>query len=192
MPENDGVPAVGTTEDQPAQAAPSSLTPEQISQIVSAALDTRISGLQSSMDKNIAAVRKEFARSNMTEAELEDAREQELIAERDRAIRERDALRAAQKYPEVYPIYEALLAAETPEAQLQAIDKALKSVAGASSPAPEAPAQPAQEYATPPVDANAPAPTQVGGIGVGSMDANKASRILDALQGTWNEALGRN
>lgn len=190
--QNDGVPAEAQTQDQPAEAAPSELTAEQISQLVASALDSRIGGLQSSMDKNIAAVRKEFARSQMSEDELENAREAELEEELKQARRERDALRAAQQYPEVFPIYEAMLNAQTPEEQLQAIDKALKSAAG-SQPTPETPAQPAEEP-TPPIDANAPAPTEVGGLAAnaGQMTGEKANRILDALQGTWNEALGRN
>ena len=191
--QNDGVPADATTEDQPAEAAPSQITAEQISQIVSDSLDARISGLQSSMDKNIAAVRKEFQRSTMTEDELENAREAELEQELAQARRERDALRAAQQYPEVYPIYESLVNAQTPEEQLQAIDKALKSAAAPAAQPTEAPAQPADEP-TPPVDSNAPAPTQVGGMvaSAGEMNSEKANRILDALQGTWNEAMGRN
>jgi hypothetical protein len=190
--QNDGVPAGQENVDQPAEAAPSPLSAEQISQLVADALDSRIGGLQSSMDKNIAAVRKEFKQASMSEDELEDAREQELQDQVQQVTRERDALRAAQKYPEVFPIYEALLNAQTPEDQLQAIDKALKSAAG-SQPTPETPAQPAEEP-TPAVDANAPAPTQVGGVAAssGQMTSEKASRILDALQGTWNEALGRN
>lgn len=191
--QNDGVPADAQGEDQPAEAAPSPLTAEQISQLVADALDSRIGGLQSSVDKNIAAVRKELKQSNMSEDELEDAREAELVAERDQALRERDALRAAQKYPEVFPIYEAMLNAESPEAQLQAIDKALKAAAGPSSQAPETPAEEAPEAPTPPVDSNAPAPTSIGGVaGSGPMTSDKASRILDALQGSWNEAMGRN
>jgi len=190
--QNDGVPAE-QEQSQPAEAAPSSLTAEQISQIVASALDQRISGLQSVQDKSIAALRKELRQAQMSEDELENAREQELQEELAQARRERDALKAAQKYPEVYPIYESMLSAATPEEQLQAIDKALKAAAGSSSPAPETPAQPAEESPTPSIDANAPAPTQVGGIaGTGPMTSEKANRILDALQGTWNDALGRN
>lgn len=177
---------VETVVPENAQAAPAetpaSLTPDQIQEVIAkavqAAVDTRIPGLQSAYDKQLAEVRNELRRAQMTPDEVEDEQRTQLEAELAQMKRERDALSAARAYPDAFPVYERLMSAKSVEDQLKILSGL--SASGQPNPAGEVAAAPAEGQddlgETPPVDPNNPP-----GIPMGAMDRSLADRILGAF-----------
>lgn len=169
------VPAAEAAAPAPAPAVTSEQIQALIAEGVKAAFDSRIPGLQSTYEKQLADVRSQLKRSQMTDDEWEDERAKALEQELAQARRERDALKAAAMYPTAFPLFEKLQSASTVEEQLSFLSTLV--------PAPAAPA-PEPEPQAPPVprpDLNNP-PQQNATFASGApMTKDLADRILGAF-----------
>jgi hypothetical protein len=182
---------------QEGQEAPASQTPAptsaEIQSLIAAEaqklFDSRIPGLQSVYEKQISALRKdveEARRANLSEEEIISSDRSKLEQELAQARREADALRAGRQYPESYPVFEAMSAAQTVEEQLEILRDALVKDASGLQPAPAQSADaPASAQSPPPssgTDPNRPLRPPSTYVGDGSnMDASLADQILGTL-----------
>jgi hypothetical protein len=177
MADND-IPA-GQQQEAPAET-PAPLTPEQIAEVVTKAIDARIPGLQSGYDKRINELETQVRQSNMDEDEIEAEATQNLRAQLAAEQAKSAGLIAAQKYPDAFPVWDKLNAAESAEDQLKTISDLLAAAAPAAPPSDEgAPAEPPP----PAVDPNNPRTDQA--LDANGMDAEKASRIIGAFGNVW-------
>lgn len=170
--------------------APAPLTTTEIQAMIAAEaqriVDQRIPGLQSVYEKQIASLKKDLRKAQDDPDGFSSSNNSELVAELAQARREADALRAARQFPDAFPIYEALMADQAVEAQLELLQGLMTGRAPQpqSQPAPSVPAE-APEAPTPPVDPNRPmtaGPTFTGGI---DMNKGLADRIIDSIGGAW-------
>jgi Skp family chaperone for outer membrane proteins len=179
MPTDIPEPQEGAPADPPAPSEE-----ERIAAIVTAAIDARIPNLQSGYDTRlnekdatIAALQTQLRQSSMDEDEIADEQQAELQKKLDEQVRENEALRAAQTYPDAYAKYQELIAAPTAEEQMKLIQK--------YAAATEAPPPPAEDPAPPPppVDPNNPRTDQP--LDANAMDADKAARIIKSFGNIW-------
>jgi hypothetical protein len=160
-------------------------TPEQIQALVAQEaqriVDSRIPGLQSVYEKQIASLRKELKRAQ-SDTGYASNDSSELEAQLAQARRETDALRAGRQFPDAYPVYESLMAADSAEAQLEILQAFVRGPAPVA-PAVPAPAQPAPA-AVPPVDPNRP--LEPGAFTTpGQMNKQIADSIFDRIGNVW-------
>lgn len=174
----------GASDETPANA-PVSPSADDIQRMVDAQIEQvvskRISGLQSVYDKQLADARKQIDElksdpdgyAASTNAQLE----QELQA----ANRRLAALETAKNYPEVFPVYESILGADSPEAQLEILQAFVRGNPS-DAPAQEAETSPSQETQSQQrVDPNRPLSTPPAGTAE-VMDGATAQAILDQFQ----------
>lgn len=152
--------AAPPVEPTPASPTPVPLTPE-IEKLIAAKAqelsDQRFSGYQSAIDKKFSALTadlKKVQQATLSPAEIEDDRQADLQQQLAKAQRETALLRASLKYPAAFPVFEQLIAAEDPEAQLEALTRFLQPAPPAVPPPAVVPEPPAPR--TPPVDPNNP------------------------------------
>jgi len=180
MPEND-IPE--GQEAAPAET-PAALSAEQIAEIVSKAIDTRIPGLQSAYDTKINALETQLRQSNMDEDEIANEANQGLQEALNAERAKTAALQAAQIYPNAYPVFEKLQAASTAEEQLRMVNDILNTAPASAAPVPPVEGETTPPAApTPPVDPNQ-APSQPS-LDANGMDADKANRIIKAFGDHW-------
>lgn len=171
-------------------ASPPALTAEEIQAMVSAEaqriVDTRIPGLQSAYEKQIAQLRRDLKKAQSDpDGYTGSSRDSQLEAELAQARREADALRAGRQYPDAFPVYETLMAADSVEDQLDILQKFVRGVPQAPPPpAPGIPAAPlAPEAPVPPVDLNRP--LDQGPASGSGMTREVAESIFDRIGLTW-------
>jgi hypothetical protein len=184
-----------STEGTGAPAAAPAQTPEEIQALVDAqvqaAISTRIPGLQSAYEKQLAQLRAELKAKDSDPDGYEANTSSKLEAQLAEARREAEALRVARQYPEVFPVYEAILAAESPVDQLDVLQAFVQGNTPApaqNQQAPAAPAAPAAPSAPPPVDPNRPVQDpaqQPSEFNPEGMDQNLADRIIDSVGNVW-------
>lgn len=179
-------PAMVPSDGAEASAAqpPAPVTVAEIQAMVAAEaqriVDTRIPGLQSAYEKQIASLRKELKRAQ-TDSGYVSSDSSELEAQLAQARREADALRAGRSYPDAFPVYESLMAADSVEDQLdilQGFVRGLPASAPQAAPAPQ-PAPPS----APPVDPNRP--LEPGAFGGTQMSREIAESIFDRIGNAW-------
>jgi len=140
----------------PAPEAVPALTKAQIEEMIQRTTDTRVSGIQSVLGKQIKALQDENKRlSRAQSGEDDDPRNADLEAEVRRLERERDLYRVARDNPTIAPVLEKI----TPESSYEDIASALTDWATSFTPAsvPDAPPAPVPSAPTPPVHPNQPA-----------------------------------
>lgn len=155
------------------------------------AMDSRFSGFQSILDKNIATVRTEFAsqleevrRSGMSPEELEDLQETEKERELTRLRKEVELLRMRKDHPEEVDFLSQFVNAETFNEQLQLLSK-FRSAQSQSGPTPrEEPVD--DESDNVPVDRNNPSRKAADSIAAiirngGEMTREQAAKLLGSL-----------
>lgn len=175
-------PITGDGGTAPAPDAPAT-APDQLRELIAqgiqSAFDARIPGLQGAYERQVASLKKELndiRRSSLSEDEIEDEKRTELEAELAKARSEAAALRAAQRYPQAYGLYERLMSAASVDDQLKILDEASRaSVPPTGGPAPAGDASPGPA-GTPPIDPNNPRREPSAG---GKMTPELADRILD-------------
>jgi hypothetical protein len=189
MPDND---TTGQSENGDAPAAAPAPSLEDIQQLIAEGVkdetERRVRGLQSAHDSQMSGLRQELkeakADPDQYGADLSSKLESDLAASR----QETEALRIAREYsPEVFPLYEAVLAAKDPRGQLDLLEAF---VAGKASvpPAPEPPVPTAEPAIVPPFsDPNRPvlAPSVPSDVNHDGMDASLADQILTSIGGYW-------
>jgi len=172
-------------EGAPAARPPVPVTAEEIQAMVSAEaqriVDSRIPGLQSAYEKQIASLRKELKKAQTDPDGYVSTESSELTAQLAQARREADALRAGRSYPDAFPVYESLMAADSVEDQLDILQAFVRGTP--ATPQPAAPAAPAAETPAPPVDPNRPLepPRDAGG----QMTREYAESIFDRIGDMW-------
>lgn len=155
---------------------PSGLTAEQVSEIVREAMDSRISGLMSSVDKRFDSVQKEVQRATMTQQEIDDEAERQEAAELERLRRENAILSAGADMPAAVKAFRELNAKASGKEQLEFL-QSLIDAATAPAKAPEASSdEPSDGEADAPVDPNRNASVPP------DMDAEAANGILDQFR----------
>ena len=165
------------TEEQASAAQPPAPAAPDIESLIARKVqelsDQRVAGLQSAMDKKIAALQKQLARrDSMTDAESEAAAQEDLRAELAAARREAEMYKKAREYPDAFPYFERLMNAEDMDAQMKVIVDLLKRAAQPTAPAADKGSK---------VDSNNPAPANAGPTrmyGDVAMDQSLADRIL--------------
>ena len=170
---------VGTPAAQP----PVPITQAEIQAMVAAEaqriVDSRIPGLQSVYEKQIASLRKELKRAQSDSDYT--GNDSELEAQLVQARREADALRAGRQFPDAYPVYESLMAASNVEEQLDILQGFVR---GTPAPVPQAaPAPRAPAPSTPPVDPNRP--LEQGAFTSEQMNQQVADSIFDRIGNVW-------
>ena len=170
----------------PAAQPPAPITQSEIQAMVAAEaqriVDSRIPGLQSAYEKQIASLRKELKRAQ-TDSGYVSNDSSELEAQLAQARREADALRAGRQFPDAYPVYESLMAADSVEEQLDILQGFVRG-APAPMPVPQAaPAPQAPAPSTPPVDPNRP--LEPGAFDANQMNREIADSIFDRIGNTW-------
>lgn len=188
--------ANGQSTETAAPAPGPAPTAEEIQAMVDAqvsdAVSRRIPGLQSAYEKQIAGLRDELKKATADpdryEASASSRLEQELAAARQEA----EALRIARQYPEVFPVYEAVLGASTPQEQLDVLQAFVQGASSApaqnqQTPPPASPQEPAANPVPPPVDLNRAPQSQGGSFGApaDAMDQSLADRIIDGVGDFW-------
>ena len=169
----------------PAAQPPASLSAEDIQAMVAAEaqriVDSRIPGLQSVYEKQIASLKKELKRAQADPDGYAGRNDSDLEAQLAQARREADSLRAGRLYPEAFPLYESLMSASSVEEQLELLEQYRKGTpapVASQAPAPQAPAP-----VVPPIDPNRPLePPMPGG---GQMTREYADSILDRIGSVW-------
>lgn len=163
-------------------------TPEEIQALVNDAVGKRIPGLQSAYEKQLADLRKELEAARSDPDGYDASTSSKLEAELAEARREAEALRVARQYPEVFPVYEAILSASSPVDQLEVLQAFVQGTSPAPAQPQQAPVASTEPVVPPPVDPNRPAqapqaaPTQFNPEG---MDKNLADRIIDGIGDRW-------
>jgi len=177
-------------------APPPALTAEDIQAIVDQkvqdATEQRVRGLQSTYERQLAGLRTELAEARSDPDGYDASASARLEAELAKARQEAEALRVARQYPEVFPVYEAVLAAKGPVEQLDILQAfvagANQSPAQASQAPAAPPAAPASGTEPPPVDLNrntqppGSLPTEFNPEG---MDASLADQIIGGIGDRW-------
>lgn len=181
MAEPTMVPPAG--EATPAAQPPVPITQSEIQAMVAAEaqriVDSRIPGLQSAYEKQIASLRKELKRAQ-TDSGYVSNDSSELEAELVKARREADALRAGRQFPDAFPVYESLMAADSVEEQLDILQGFVR---GTPAPVPQAaPAPQPAAPSVPPVDPNRPFEPPVSGP---QMTQQLADSIIDRIGSAW-------
>lgn len=159
--------------------APVPVTLDQIRQLINEGMNERISGIQSTFDKQLSAVRKDIQKSTLAPDEIEAEERAETQRATAALARENAALRAAITHPDAFPVYEKLMAAETGEQQIALISELIRAgqAAPATDPSTETPVT--GTTPTPPIDPNRP-PRNITDPYNGPMTRELASAILDA------------
>ena len=175
VPQDDG--------QTPAPEAPVTISPEIQAMVAAEAqriVDSRIPGLQSAYEKQIASLRKELKKAQADPDGYVSQESSDLEAQLAQARREAEALRAGRSYPNAFPLYEALMSASNVEEQLEILEGWGKpSAAQVPAQAPQAPAAPAAT----PVDTNNPLEQSFGYDG--QMNEAVAKNIFDRIGDRW-------
>ena len=184
--------AEDTTVQQEGQEAPAespaSLDSDAIRQMVEAEaqriVDARIPGLQSAYEKQLAQMRKELKKAQSGEdTGYATYESDEYQRELEQARKEAAALRAGRQYPDAFPIYESLMAADSVEDQLELLQEFVRGTPAPTTPQQAAPAAPA-EPKTRPVDQNNPPSSPPPPVD-GPSTLEGAYSIIDAIGDTW-------
>lgn len=120
-------------------------------------VDARIPGLQSAYEKQLSQVRKELQQAKSEDGYEYQSQETDAVQkELEKAQREAAALRAGRQFPDAFPVYEAMMAADSAEEQMELLQNFVtgKPAAQPEQAPPQAPAAPAA-----PVDQNNPPTT---------------------------------
>jgi hypothetical protein len=178
------VPPEGT--ETPA-AQPPVFGPAEIQALVAAEaqriVDSRIPGLQSAYEKQIASLKKELKRAQ-SDTGYAGSDSSELEAELVKVRREADALRAGRQYPDAFPVYESLMQADSVEEQLDILQAFVRGVpAPATPPAQVAQPQPPVAQPSPPVDLNRPLEPSVPAGD--QMTRELAESLFDRIGNVW-------
>lgn len=194
MPEEDTI-GQATGGGAPAVQPPASLTAEGIQAMVDKGVqdevERRVRGLQSTHESQLAGLRKELAEQRADPDRYDADTSTRLEAELAEARQETEALRVARQYPEVFPVYEAILSANGPREQLdilQAYVRQTSPAAPAQDPQAPAPAAPVVPVAPAPVDLNRPvqdpalAPSEYNAEG---MNQQLADSIIESVGDNW-------
>jgi hypothetical protein len=149
-------------------------------------VDQRIPGLQSAYEKQLAKLRKDLKTAQSGEAYDYSSQEAtDYQRQLEQAQREAAMLRAGRQYPNAFPAYEAIMAAESAEEQLELLDQFLSPRQEQEQKAPpQAPTAPP----TPPIDQNNPPSTPPPAVD-GPSDMDAAMRIIDAVGPVWPSEL---
>jgi hypothetical protein len=177
---------------QPEEAAAPAETPavdsEAIRQMVEAEaqriVDERIPGLQSAYEKQLAQLRKKLESKDDPSSGYDSFEANEYQKQLEQAQREAAMLRAGRQFPNAFPAYEAIMAADSAEEQMELLESFLspkKQEATEQAP-PQAPAAPE----APPVDPNNP-PTTPLPPADGPSNVDDAMRIIDMVGPQWPE-----
>ena len=154
------------------------------------AMDSRFSGFQGVLDKNIATLRNEFTsqleevrRSSLTPEELDDLKESEKEAELRRLKRENELLKLRKDYPDEVDFLSQFLEADSFENQLRLVSSLKKSSEQTEGPTPRE--EPEPDVSTNPVDLNNPkrkGDSSLAGIlrNVQNMSREDAKKLLEA------------
>jgi hypothetical protein len=170
--------------DEQAPATQPALTSSEIQALVATEaqriVDSRIPGLQSAYERQIAQLKKELKQAK-ADPDGYSSGSSELEAELAQARREAASLRAGRQYPDAYPVYESLMSATDVEEQLDILQGLIRG----TPPAPEqsAPPAPPAAPATPPIDPNRPLEAP-GGAGA-QMTKEIADGILARFGNAW-------
>lgn len=158
--------------DEPQQGSPEKsggapaetpvLTPEQVSEIVTQAFDARMPGFMSSVDKRMNKLQEEVRTATMTEAELEDERQQAQDQEVERLRRENAILSAGADYPEASKAFKQMQDMADGKEQLEFLQSLIDSAAKGQAPASGDEANEEEEEETPRVDPNRSRSTPTG------------------------------
>jgi hypothetical protein len=148
-------------------------------------VDARIPGLQSAYEKQLAQLRKELEKARKDPDGYDASATNQYQAELEQARREAAALRAGRAFPDAFPVYEAMMAAETVEDQLQMLQDFVRGT-------PSTPQQqesgsnptPAPEPPTPSIDQNNP-PSAPPPMGDGPATQEAAWQIIDQFKSGW-------
>lgn len=183
-----------------APAAAPALTAEDIQAMVDAkveaATEVRVRGLQSTYERQLAGLRNERDEALRDPQSYDASHSSRLEAELADARRESDALRVARQYPEIFPVYEAVLAAKSPVEQLDILQAFVRAQTAPPAQAAQAqavgnPAAPAGTVAPPPVDLNRNV-RNPGGVpstfNPEGMDATLADQIIGAIGDRWPQS----
>jgi hypothetical protein len=176
-------PVEGTTPETP------DLNDDVISRLEKA-FDTRFSGLQGILDKNIGKLRSEFAsqieevrRSSMSPEELEDLEISEKERELARLKKENELLKMRKDHPDEVDFLSSFLSAESFEEQLKLLKEFRSNRADGPTPREEPDEGEGDEV---PVDKNNPANTRGGDSlsalvrNAGSLTREQAMKLLEA------------
>jgi len=149
-------------------------------------VDNRIPGLQSAYEKQLAQLRKELkaAKSGDEYTSYESQESAEIQKQLEQAQREAAALRAGRQFPDAFPVYEALMSADSVDDQLELLQNFVtgKVKEQTEQAPPQAPAAPP----TRPVDQNNPPSSPPPPVD-GPADLEGAMRIIDAVGSRWPE-----
>ena len=146
---------------EPEQSAPASspaLTAEQVSEIVTAAIDARVPGLMSTYDKQIASVKEDLRRATMTPDELDDERERASASELEALRRQNAILAMTGEYPEAVKAYLELQNKDDGKAQLEYLQSLIAQAAAPTPPPTDEGDDTEDELEVPDVDPNRAAP----------------------------------
>jgi hypothetical protein len=165
------------TASAPAEAP--ALTPEQVSDIVTQAIDARMPGYMSTVDKRINSLQQEVQRASMTTDEIEEADEQSASAELEALKRQNAILAQQQEYPEAVAAYMDLQSKADGKEQLEYLQALIKPAA------PSEDAQGGDEGGTPDDDAAPPTdPNRAPAVPPDAAQESADDAILGAFQ-SW-------
>lgn len=173
---------------QSAPAETPALTAEDIQRLVNDQVQSlvtqRISGIQSVYDKQLAEANKKIRALQEDPDGYGATQNVELERQLQDAQRQLDAMKVARQYPDVAPVFEAIMGADSAEAQLEILSAFVQGrAAPASAPAQEP--QPRQQAtADAPVDPNRPLEGGPRGS-ADAMDGATAQSIIDSFGAQW-------
>jgi len=183
-------PTVPQSAEQEAPASAPAPSSDEIRAMVEAEaariVDARIPGLQSAYEKQLAQLRKELAKAKSDPDGYDADNSSQYREELERAQREAAALRAGRSFPDAFPIYEAMMAADTVEDQLQMLQDFVRGTP-APEPAAESGSNPTPAPApstTPRIDQNNP-PSAPPPMGDGPTTQEAAWQIIDQFKENW-------
>ena len=181
-------PSVPQSTEQDAPAATPAPTTDEIRAMVEAEaqriVDARIPGLQSAYEKQLSQVRKELDKARKDPDGYDANTSDQYRADLEKAQREAAALRAGRSFPDAFPVYEAMMAADTVEDQLQMLQDFVRGTPAAEPEQSGSNPTPVPEAPTPSIDQNnPPSAPPPGGAGPATQDA--AWQIIDQFKENW-------
>jgi hypothetical protein len=163
------------SEETPAET-PVNITAEQVSEIVTKAMDTRVSGLMSSFDKRFGGLEENIRKTSMTAQEIDAERESAEAEELERLRRENAILSAGAEMPAAVKVFQELNTKETGKEQLEFIQSLIDNASPSQATGNAGDDESNDEEPDTPVDPNRPAITSQ------DLDPEQAGSILDQFK----------